>query len=189
MAGNRLSSYGDKSKNNSSSYGAEHRESRKIRLSKIDQTKCELSGRGINNDGEMHHIVTKLHGGPDWWQNYRHTEKNIHQKFIHGLCNVDDPESVRSRIIYSRALLKHILDDEKREAYHEKVRELDETLIHGYIDNMINNLPEWLSSNVHRETLISNFETIRDLTILKKYYETVIEKMRKKLQDAGLDID
>lgn len=170
----------------SNSYGKKHREAKQKRLSRIDNDTCEFSSRDIKNNGEMHHVVTRLHGGPDHESNYRWLNGNIHQKFIHGLCNVDDPESVRSRVILSRALFKHILDDKKRNEYHEKIRDIDSLLINGYIENMLLNLPDWLRDNVLFQTLVSNFETVRDLTIENLYKDAVIEELRKKLKDAGI---
>lgn len=168
------------------SYGEEHKLAKEKRLQRIDPTTCELSGRPIERDGQMHHIVTRLQGGPDHESNYRHTKGNIHQRFIHGLCDVDNPEVVRSRIIVSRALMKHILDDQKREHYHEKIRELDLTLICGYIRNMLDNLPEWLRDNVLYETLVSNYETVRDQKIEIEHLKAQQEEMKQKLREHGL---
>lgn len=163
-------------------YGQAHREHRQKRIDRVGKEECEFTGQPIENDAQCHHVVPRLFNGVDHESNYRILKGDVHQNMIHKLCNVDNPEVVRSRILYSKKLLQNILNDEVREEYHEKIRQIDDYLMQGYIDNKMNKLPYQHRENIIRNTMVSNYETVRDLTIMNAHKDAIIAQMKAKLE-------
>lgn len=146
-----------------SKYGEDHKKARQERIDMLSSQQCEVTGEeGTLN---AHHNVPRLFNGPDHASNYVMLDSHFHQQVLHHAVNVNDPKLVGERVRLTNALIKHLLDDEKRPQIHQAIKQLDHHLIAEYVENMMNKLAYHYRERVIELTLQRSFETIRDLTI------------------------
>jgi len=142
-------------------YGPEHRAAKTKKLEAMPTQKCEITGNP--NRLECHHAVPKLFSGPDNPYNYQVLTSGFHA-WLHHVCNVKDSKLVGQRLHLANFIQKHILSDQKVEIAKAQIEIIDRQLMTEYIDNLITKVAQEYK-DIIALTLLSNFETIRDLKI------------------------
>lgn len=151
---------------NKKKYGEEHESAKKEKAARVwhtEEKQCEITGKKDVRFNE-HHNVPRFFNGPDMASNYITLDEQFH-KYLHYICNVTRTKMVGKRIQLTQQIQKYIRDDEKREQFIREIDEIDKELIPEYIHNMMYNLPPDLREKAVEQSLISCFQTIRDMRI------------------------
>lgn len=142
-------------------YGPEHRAARTQKLESLPTKACEVTGQ--TRDMEAHHVVGRLFDGPDKKENYLILSHAFH-KYLHSICDVDDKDLVQERVAMTYRIKNNLRDDQKVESAKQKIRRIDDILMPEYIYALVHVLGKEYK-NIVELTILSNFHTIRELTI------------------------
>lgn len=164
-------------------YGQRHRDARAEKIKQIrekeGQAQCEVTGE--TEKLCAHHAVPRLFNGADIPSNYQLLQADFHQRVLHASCNVTNPDLVKERVILSRQLVKHILDEEKHQQIKEHIDFIDDQLIEEYIFNMLNKLQHQYREKVIHLTLVNSFKSVRDLHIENIKLRAEMQQMQAKM--------
>lgn len=150
-------------------YDKEHRIARNETINDRGY-QCEVTGD--TTEIEAHHVVPRSFDGPDMKENYQLLQKEFHKK-IHEVTKTTHPQLHYERQHIKRSLLKN----PDNEQYRERIRAIDNDIMPEYIGRLIRDLPEEYQKLVIEQTMVSNFHTIRELTI-------ELLSVRKQLEEA-----
>lgn len=143
-------------------YGREHTSAKREKLAEVFSLECEVTGE--KGRLEAHHVVPKSFSGADTKSNYILLKDTFHG-YLHYCINVKEhDEQFFRRLGLAKKIWKNPLAVDVERTKHE-LDILDKLLIPIYIKNTMNNLTHNVREKVLELTLISNFETIRDLNI------------------------
>jgi hypothetical protein len=160
-------------------YGKQHTTAKHEKLAGVLSPKCEVT----NSTGklECHHVVPKSFTGPDMKNNYILLKDTFHG-YLHYCVNVKEQDEQFYRRL---GLAKRLWNDplgSRAESTHKELDVLDKLLIPIYIQNTMNKLQHNVRDKVLELTLISNYETIRDLTIKVHQLEAELQQVRSGIE-------
>lgn len=142
-------------------YGPDHRAAKTEKLESLPTKACEVTGQ--YKALEAHHSVPRLFDGPNKKENYMILSHAFH-KYLHSICDVDDKELVQERTSMTYRIQNNLRDDQKVESAKQKIRRIDDILMPEYIYALVHVLGKEYK-NIIELTILSNFHTIRELTI------------------------
>jgi len=87
----------------------------------------------------------------------------FHQ-YLHSICNVDNKDLVQDRISMTYRIQNNLRDDHKVNSAKQRIRQIDDQLMPEYIYALVHVLGKEYQ-NLIELTILSNFHTIRELTI------------------------
>lgn len=151
-------------------YSEMHRQEREAVIDERGY-QCEVSGEVI--DIECHHVQPRYLDGPDNRNNYQLLQHDIHAK-VHKVTGTEHGNLLNSR----KAAKKRLLKDPYNEKQYEHLCNIDAVLIPEYVSKLVNELPNGIRDIIVEQTIISNFNTIRDMALTILQLRNEIENIK-----------